>query len=161
MMQEEKIGGKDVQIRLKDTTCKMIIDKFNEVRLSKKHNDFIEKKIKELDEIFNNSFQYYDDCISKDVVSDDEYQNAKSEMNKLKMQEIFKLKNLLTDDVYMWAIYQLIEKKGIWPFRYPFRSFRHMRREIEKDEFINMGILINTHVIQTQGLLNSTESIMQ
>lgn len=48
--------------------------------------------------------------------------------------------------VFFQMLYKLLEKRGVWPFKKPFRSFRHMCKSIEKDEVEDMVYFINVNI---------------
>lgn len=59
-------------------------------------------------------------------------------------------KVLMPNWFFTWAAWKVLEKRGIWPFRKPFRSLRHMAGEIELQEFKNVITMLGKAVLNTQ-----------
>ncbi len=48
-----------------------------------------------------------------------------------------------------WTVWKCLEKKGVWPFRKPFRSIRHMSKSILFEEFNDVSSFMNSKILKT------------
>jgi len=130
------IGGKDVEIRLREIVCQKILRRFNKVYQLQKYDKKINKEIefvKQSYEELRNKLQEYKE---NNVVDETEYHEK---FKKLTIEEnniITRIKNNIPDRYFYWAVWKVMVKKGIWPFRKPFRSYGHLRKQIERGETI-------------------------
>lgn len=62
------------------------------------------------------------------------------------------------DYFIFWCLWKVVLKKGFWPFRKPFRSLRHMMKEVRWDEFQNLFEFISVRVVGNQPMKKTEET---
>jgi hypothetical protein len=62
----------------------------------------------------------------------------------------FKEGDVIPVNFFVWVLWKVIEKRGIWPFRKPFRSIHHLKKSILLDEMPLLVQFIQTRIFQVR-----------
>lgn len=129
-----KIGGVEHEVRFRYVTCQDIMLKFNKVFTANKYDPAKNRNVADLRKMFNE--QRSDLLIQKEAgnIGDDEYRNMFKKLTAHESSMISAVRVSIPDRYFFEAAWRVLEKRGVWPFRKPFRSMRHMIREMNKDE---------------------------
>lgn len=148
MSDQIKIGGRDVEVRRREYICRLIMKRFNEVYTSQKRKIQEEQELAAIQIVYQKQLESVQEFKDKGVITDQEYKDTVSKIHVENIKNQMATRTSIPTKYFYWAIWKIIIKHGIWPFRQPFRSYRHMTKEIENDEAIEIVKYIGEKIMR-------------
>lgn len=142
-----KIGGRDCEVRFKYVQCQKIIKKFNKIFTDNKYDAKKNKAIKNIIKLYADQYEEIKKMQEANVLSDDEYQKKYKELVSQESQMIAATKSMIPDTYFFEATWDVLVKRGYWIFKKPFKSMKHMIREIDKDEAVAVIHIIGSKIL--------------
>jgi hypothetical protein len=148
------VGGKEVQVRLREMVCMNIARKFNRIQSTSSQIRRKNMSVAKIKEMFEESRDDMKKLFDAGGMNEQEYQERYRASIRAENIQIKATRIIIPDVFYYWAVWKVMVKRGIWPFRSPFRSFRHMRKEIERGEAIAVIQFINEKIFGYKTILD-------
>jgi hypothetical protein len=146
-METIKIGGVDRAVRFRYVTCQKLMTEFNRVFKDAQNDPAKNRQVSELKQLYDNQRADLLKLKEADEVTADEYAAMYKKIGAQEAQMITAVKVQIPDGYFFKAAWSVLEKHGVWPFRKPFRSMRHMVGEMEKDEAIGAVQMIGEKIL--------------
>lgn len=142
-----KIGGQDREIILLDYTLIKLKKRYNKLTRIWKQSKQLNKDICDITERYNDFRAELDALHKKEAISADDY---KAQYKKSIIDEathIALTKMFIPPSFFYYCCWKVLAKKGVYPFRKPFRSLVHMSKCMRKGERENVIKFISEQVL--------------
>lgn len=158
-MDQVTIGGEKHKICLYEYLCFDLLKRYNKIISDPKYQRESSKKLSEIERNHDNIRKELKALLDGGLCTKEEYQERlKQDMRDEAIEKIV-LPKVVPDTFVYWCVWKLLKKSGIWPFRKPFRSARHMRRRIIRGEGIAIMQLVMREVFGYRVNVDDEESI--
>jgi hypothetical protein len=104
-------------------------------------------EIKKINEFIRERRAALTDFYDKKVITEDEYDQKLEDLITTQVDLVGKIKNEIPPQFFFRSTWNLLVKRGVWPFRTPFRSYRHMMKDAERPEMMNAVKFIGEKVL--------------
>jgi hypothetical protein len=130
--------------------CQEIMLDFNKVFNANKYDTKKNKQAADIKALFEQ--QRADLLTLKDsgAFTESEYTDNYKKLTAQESSMLVAVKTTIPDKYFFNAAWKVLEKRGVWPFRKPFRSERHMIREMDKDEATGAVRMIGEKILGYQ-----------
>lgn len=142
-----KIGGKDCEVIVREATRKKLAKRFNRVLSIQQHDAKSNKELADVRRLYQSYYEELLEYKNKGIITEEEMKEKSKQLAQEEMSFIRAMKTFIPDKYYYFAIWDLLVKKGIWPFRKPFRSANQMYKNLLSEEAKEIIKFINKEVL--------------
>lgn len=79
------------------------------------------------------------------------YKAFNKELKKFSKKDIALKNTIIPNEFFFGVVWKCLDKSGIWPFRKPYRSKKHMADSLLKDEVADMIQFVSRFVLDLKG----------
>jgi hypothetical protein len=133
-MSKVKIGGQEHDILLFEHVCNELLKKYNTIISSERYQNEANAKREQVDALYKERRAELLNFKNAGICTEEEYSERYRQLSQNEIIEKIVLPKTVPDAFIYYCAWTLLKKSGVWPFIKPFRSFRHMYRNIVRGE---------------------------
>jgi len=146
-MEKVIIGGEERDVRLLTEVCDGIFKEFYQAYAKNKNNPRTNKAIAEIKQLYDEQRRELLQAYEGGVLTKEDFDLRALKMQTAEFDTLDKMKVNIPKKYFYDAIWKVLVKKYFWPFRKPFRSKRHMVKNMELHEGIQVITFIGQKIL--------------
>ena len=153
-----KIGGVDRKILLREFVCNKLLVKYNEIISSQNYQNESNRKLAEIKNKYEQLRTSLREYLDRGICTDAEYADRYKKLGQEEIIESMVIPKTVPDSFLYYCAWRLLVKSGIWPFRKPFRSYRHMYKNMLRGEAVAIVQFILSQVFGYKVTIDDPDS---